>query len=318
MAELLKLREADDPRDLIHRAVHRLVEGDLVVLPTETSEVVAVNSLNPEAVRRLQALARREEGSDGNAAGGELLLGMKGLEEARDYVMALPPTGQRLMQRGWPGPLVLACGMSPQQGLLWALPPASQTAVLRPGGGDRSEVWFRVPNHGVALSAMYLLPAPLLFWEDRRTPPADMSQSPWASEVALIIEDQPRHNQQRPTVVRVEDESWTLLEPGVVTESQLNRMMGKVILFVCTGNTCRSPLAEAIFCKLLADRLGCARTNSPREATRWCPRDWPRFREHRPLRNPSRSPGDMGPRSTPTRASRLPTIFWPRRIGFTQ
>ena len=29
------------------------------------------------------------------------------------------------------------------------------------------------------------------------------------------------------------------------------------ILFVCTGNTCRSPLSEAIARRLLADRLGC-------------------------------------------------------------
>ena len=29
------------------------------------------------------------------------------------------------------------------------------------------------------------------------------------------------------------------------------------ILFVCTGNTCRSPLAEALCKRVLADRLGC-------------------------------------------------------------
>ncbi len=29
------------------------------------------------------------------------------------------------------------------------------------------------------------------------------------------------------------------------------------VLFVCTGNTCRSPLAEALCKRLLADRLGC-------------------------------------------------------------
>jgi protein-tyrosine phosphatase len=30
------------------------------------------------------------------------------------------------------------------------------------------------------------------------------------------------------------------------------------VVFVCTGNTCRSPLAEALCKKRLADRLGCA------------------------------------------------------------
>lgn len=29
------------------------------------------------------------------------------------------------------------------------------------------------------------------------------------------------------------------------------------VLFICTGNTCRSPLAEALCKKMIADRLGC-------------------------------------------------------------
>ncbi len=32
---------------------------------------------------------------------------------------------------------------------------------------------------------------------------------------------------------------------------------GYSVLFVCTGNTCRSPLAEALCKRMLADRLGC-------------------------------------------------------------
>lgn len=38
---------------------------------------------------------------------------------------------------------------------------------------------------------------------------------------------------------------------------------GRSVLFVCTGNTCRSPLAEALCRKMLADRLGIAERDLP-------------------------------------------------------
>ena len=261
MAELLKLREADDPRDVIHRAVHRLVEGGLVILPTEAREVVAAHSLRPEAVEKLQALARSRE--SGAADGGELVLCVKGEEEARDYVLEPSPTIKRLMKRLWPGPLVLALPVPLDRGLHCQLPAATRQAVLRNVRGESAEVWFWVPAHEVVQSVMSLLPAPLVLWEDRQGAAEESPSPAVGGAVDLIIEDGPRQNRLFPTVIRVADKSWTLLEPGVVTESQLNRMTGKVILFVCTGNTCRSPLAEGIFRKLLADRLDCSPEELP-------------------------------------------------------
>jgi protein-tyrosine phosphatase len=35
------------------------------------------------------------------------------------------------------------------------------------------------------------------------------------------------------------------------------------ILFVCTGNTCRSPLAQGLCARLLADRIGCEPADLP-------------------------------------------------------
>ncbi len=40
-------------------------------------------------------------------------------------------------------------------------------------------------------------------------------------------------------------------------------LAGLSILFVCTGNTCRSPLAAAIAARMLAARLGCAEAELP-------------------------------------------------------
>lgn len=263
MAELLRLREADDPRDVIHRAVHRLVEGGLVALPSDTSEVVAASSLCPEAVQRLQNWACARRGLDPDQAGGQLMLGVKGAEEARDYVVEASPTVNRLMQRLWPGPVVLVLPVPLNRGLHSAFPPRTQNALFRNVPADDAEMWFRVPDHEVVLSVMSLLPAPLVLWEDRAGTSGKPPSRSWAMDGDLILEDDPRQNQGDPTVIRVEDNSWNLVEPGVVTETQLNRMTGQVILFVCTGNTCRSPLAEGMFRKLLADRLGCAPDELP-------------------------------------------------------
>jgi protein-tyrosine phosphatase len=44
---------------------------------------------------------------------------------------------------------------------------------------------------------------------------------------------------------------------GVVDAATLMQSSSLIILFVCTGNTCRSPMAEALCKLLLSRRLGC-------------------------------------------------------------
>jgi len=61
-----------------------------------------------------------------------------------------------------------------------------------------------------------------------------------------------------PVCLRVDGPTWTLLQAGDYDPATIERWLTRRIWFVCTGNTCRSPLAE-LFCKQhLAQRLGCA------------------------------------------------------------
>jgi protein-tyrosine phosphatase len=46
-------------------------------------------------------------------------------------------------------------------------------------------------------------------------------------------------------------------QPGAVSDGAAPRPTARLLVFVCTGNTCRSPLAEGLFKVRLAERLGC-------------------------------------------------------------
>lgn len=77
-------------------------------------------------------------------------------------------------------------------------------------------------------------------------------------DVELVIDDGECRYGEPATVVQIKTGSWSIIQPGVVKESMIGRLSCELFLFICTGNTCRSPLAEGFFRKMLADRLRCA------------------------------------------------------------
>lgn len=62
---------------------------------------------------------------------------------------------------------------------------------------------------------------------------------------------------KRMTVIRGEADRWAIATEGDYSSEQIAERLTRRILFICTGNTCRSPLAEAMFKSRLANILSC-------------------------------------------------------------
>jgi L-threonylcarbamoyladenylate synthase len=78
------------------------------------------------------------------------------------------------------------------------------------------------------------------------------------SQAEMVLDAGETRFSKPSTLLRVKNQSYEVVRIGVYDERIIDRLMKTTILFVCSGNTCRSPMAEAIARKYLAERLGIA------------------------------------------------------------
>jgi len=78
-----------------------------------------------------------------------------------------------------------------------------------------------------------------------------------SGQIELLLDAGPCKYQKSSTVVKIGKKGLQILRPGVYSQAELESMSQVKFLFVCTGNTCRSPMAEGMFRKYLAEKLQC-------------------------------------------------------------
>ncbi len=248
MPERIDLSRADDPRDVVHRAVACLAQGGVVALPTDSGYAVVAGALHPSAVARLARIFEESPAATGNRPA--LLL--KGPDEVADWAKVDSDSGRRLLPRQhWFGPLTLILPVA-EGGMVDRLP-ASARSFLVPDGS----IAVRTPAHRMTREVLRLMPGPLIQVDPPAgsLPGADPLASPL--DLDMILDAGPGRPGGPATVIELADGRWTVVRPGAVPAGAIAQMAGTIVLFICTGNTCRSPMAEALCKALIAERLGC-------------------------------------------------------------
>jgi protein-tyrosine phosphatase len=77
-----------------------------------------------------------------------------------------------------------------------------------------------------------------------------------AGGVSLVIDAGRTRFAKPSTIVRVEGETYRVVREGVFDERIIKRQLETMILFICSGNTCRSAMAGALATQILRGRYG--------------------------------------------------------------
>ena len=249
---VIDLRRTDDTRDVVHRAVQALAEGKAVAFPTETDYVIAASARHPEAVQRLISLAPERPLEP------RLSLALKSADEALDWAPRLNPVGRRIARRCWPGPVTILVADDHPESLVHRLPAGTREGIVGSG-----RLRLRVPGHPMLADCMRMLAGPIVLAE----PAGPGGASPVTAEhiiasaagesLALVLDDGRTRYAQPASTIEVTAAGFRVAHAGIVSEETLRRLSSLMVLFVCTGNTCRSPMAETVFRQLCAQRFGC-------------------------------------------------------------
>jgi protein-tyrosine-phosphatase/tRNA A37 threonylcarbamoyladenosine synthetase subunit TsaC/SUA5/YrdC len=249
MPRILEWKNSEDPRDIVHITVQSLVEGKLVAVPAETAYHVLASGLNPVAVEQLMQLP-------GRAPQRPPCIFLRSSQESLDYSPKMSMVANRIVQRGWPGPLVLQLPIAEPSSLAAQLPSSVRQSLVV----DDQFLSQRVAAHQAIMQTMRLMPgplvaAPLVDADGHAACTRQQVESLAGKGVALIVDDGPTHFGGFATALRIEGNRCSVVSAGVLDQSALTRLGQLTVLLVCTGNTCRSPMAEAILRRMLTERF---------------------------------------------------------------
>ena len=239
----------------VQEAGAALANGDLVIFPTETVYGLGASAVCAGAVGALSTLKDRRPDKP-------FTLHLGDPAQAERYAGPMPVVACRLARKAWPGPLTLVV---PDQ----RPPRGGPSGLIEDALYHDGSVGLRCPDHSVATAILASAGVPVAATSaNLRGQPAPRTASDaiayFDGQVPLVVDAGPAQYPAASTVVAVRaDNTFHVLREGALATHRVNRLARTSILFVCTGNMCRSPMAAGLAKQVLADTLGCRASDLP-------------------------------------------------------
>jgi L-threonylcarbamoyladenylate synthase len=236
---------------VIKEAAQAVDEGRFVAFPTETVYGIACR-VQSDTLAGLDNIK-------GRTADKVYTLHIAKRDDVFRYVPKVGMLGRKLIQNTWPGPVTIVFELSQDDlerqktrlgGEVFGLLYTNNTLGVRcPDNRIASELLKYSQNAVVAPSANIT-----------GQPPAVNSEQVLAQlsgKIDILLDGGPSKYKQSSTVVKISKKGLEVLRHGVYPKVELEALSQVKILFVCTGNTCRSPMAEGFCKKYLAEKFNC-------------------------------------------------------------
>ncbi|MDI1298904.1 L-threonylcarbamoyladenylate synthase [Methylotenera sp.] len=195
----------------LQEAAARLQNGEVVAIPTETVYGLAADATNDIALQKIFTTKQRP-------ADHPLIVHIADISQVNEWAAEFPEVAVKLARAFWPGALTLI------------LP--AKNHVSRVVRGGEPTIALRVPNHPVALELLRLsklsvaAPSANLFTQLSPTTAAHVEAGLGAS--IPVLDGGACQVGIESTIVSVAtDGEWQLLRPGMISEADIAKVVGK-------------------------------------------------------------------------------------------
>lgn len=249
--KILRIDSQEPGLEMIRDAASIVRNGGLVGFATETVYGIAC-CVGRDSLARLDAIKGRSPDKP-------YTLHIGGRDEVAKYVPRVSLREQKLIESMWPGPLTIVfeienADFQSQRGKLGE--------EVSEGLYSGNSIGIRCPDHPVALKLLneagcaVVAPSANKGGADPAWT-ADKVLEQLDGELDMVLDSGPCRYKHSSTVVRMKSTGPEVLREGIYSLAEIDAASVVRFLFVCSGNTCRSPMAEGMFRKYLSEKIGC-------------------------------------------------------------